>query len=465
MAEFATSLPEAQADSLPATAVGRADLLRQALYRFLLPLLDTQMDSRLVRTFHQAIETILVYRNRPHGLLLSELGGYLLSPDKAPAGTKRLSNLLRSSRFAASLIHDFLWQQARYYHKQLAQEGKSAYLLWDESVLEKPESKKAQGLCPVRSSKAKRLDRSRPGPPKPTTFVNGWHWLCLILVGPTGPPVLAAMRWFTTRGALAQDLRQVQAELLKRCRLTWGKAVVHLFDRGYASAAWIDVCLDENLRFIVRWPKRYHLLDKGEIEKPAWQVLRGQPSWGKCVVRDAVQNRSRTLGLLAALVSHPKQPDRALWLVCARPDDAKEPWLLLTTEPIRSLDEALSVVLAYARRWQIEMVFRFGKSELAMESPRLWTMERREKLLLLVSLGQAFFLSLLADAWEVIRLWLLRQFCHRTGKKNKEATAPLYRLRTAISRLFLAYPETDAPVISKRQEAWLRNYDKWANSG
>jgi hypothetical protein len=44
-------------------------------------------------------------------LLLSELGAYLLCPDQAPAGTKRLSNLLRSSRWCATLIADWLWQQ------------------------------------------------------------------------------------------------------------------------------------------------------------------------------------------------------------------------------------------------------------------------------------------------------------------------------------------------------------------
>lgn len=30
------------------------------------------------------------------------------------------------------------------------------------------------------------------------------------------------------------------------------------------------------------------------------------------------------------------------------------------------------MVFAYARRWQIEMAFRYTKSELALESPRLW---------------------------------------------------------------------------------------------
>src|SRR5437588_12759575 len=66
--------------------------LTAELGKFLLPLLielDRLLDKRLVRTFTHLIAVILTFRDRANGLLLSELGGYLLSPDHAPAGTKR----------------------------------------------------------------------------------------------------------------------------------------------------------------------------------------------------------------------------------------------------------------------------------------------------------------------------------------------------------------------------------------
>jgi hypothetical protein len=138
-----------------------------------------------------------------------------------------------------------------------------------------------------------------------------------------------------------------------------------------------------------------------------------------------------------------------LWLVCARQDKGHEPWYLLTGEPITSVEEAWKVVLAYARRWQIEMAFRLGKSELAMESPRLWSWERRVKLLLMVTLAYAFLLSLLEESATWLRLWLLRHFCHRTGKRNRDASAPLYRLRWAISRLWQAHPEPALPILEQ----------------
>src|SRR6266487_5070026 len=71
------------------------------LASFLFPLLvqlDAVLDKRLVRTFLATIQVIITFRDRANGLLLSELGGSLETPDKAPAGTKRRSRL-------AALLH------------------------------------------------------------------------------------------------------------------------------------------------------------------------------------------------------------------------------------------------------------------------------------------------------------------------------------------------------------------------
>jgi hypothetical protein len=44
------------------------------------------------------------------------------------------------------------------------------------------------------------------------------------------------------------------------------------------------------------------------------------------------------------------------------------------------------------------MTYRYSKTELALESPRLWCWERRLKLLFLATLADAFRLSLLKSA-------------------------------------------------------------------
>lgn len=92
-----------------------------------------------------------------------ELGGYLASPAPAPGGSKRLSRLLHASNWQAQQIEQYLWQQADSRLERLEQEEETALLLWDARVLEKPESIKGEGLCAVRSSKARRLKRIKPG--------------------------------------------------------------------------------------------------------------------------------------------------------------------------------------------------------------------------------------------------------------------------------------------------------------
>src|SRR6266496_2066195 len=97
------------ADQMQGSAFAAHRLYRQ-LVQFLAPLLQTldqRLDVRLVRTFLATLVAIIEWRNRPHGLLLSDLGAYLLTPAQAPAGTKRLSNLLHSPKWKAALLAPF----------------------------------------------------------------------------------------------------------------------------------------------------------------------------------------------------------------------------------------------------------------------------------------------------------------------------------------------------------------------
>ena len=420
--------------------------LSQQLLSFVWPLLltlDDQIDKRLVRTFFKTLQVIIQFRHRAQGLLLSELGGYILAPHQAPAGTKRLSNLLRSHKWNHMVIDRFLWRQARERVSTLATEEELALAVWDESVLEKPESIALEGLCAVRSTKARRLKRIKPGYYNPPggrpVFVPGMNWLTVIVMGLRGAPTLAAMRWWTNRGSLATDRRTVEQALLRRCWRAWSTQVLHVFDRGFAGGPWLTEMQRYRLRFLMRWPKNYKLLDAQGRNRKAWEISRGKRSVDHRLLWDCRQHCHRQTGILYLPVQHPACPS-SLWLVVSRPGPGRSPWYLLTNEPIHSHDDAWRLVLAYARRWQIEMAYRFTKSDLAMESPRLWRWDNRLKLLFMVTLVYAFLLSLLNPLLAPLRQWLLRFWCHRTGKRSRDASAPLYRLRAALSRLWSAHP-------------------------
>jgi hypothetical protein len=429
----------------PLTDQQAAPWLHQRLITFLGPLLhylDDQVDARLVRTFVATLTAILTFRHRAHGLLLSELGGYILSPDHAPAGTKRLSNLLRSRKWAATLIVQWLWTHATARVTALTTNGDNALVAWDESVLEKAETLAGDGLCAVRSSKAQRLKRIRPGffnPPGGRPIcVPGLQWIGLSVMGRAGPPTVAAMQWWTTRGGRTSDRRTEEQALLARCVAAWGRTVIHLWDRGFAGEPWMHVALTAAVRFVLRWPKGYKLRDAAGTERKAWQIATGKRSWGYRHVYDTRRREDRKVGVVALPIQH-VTIDHPLWLVVARPGGGREPWYLVTTEPVTTEAAAWQVVFAYARRWQIELTWRYGKSELAMESPRVWAWERRLRLLLMVTLAYAFLLSLMDEAYADLRQWLFQQWCHRTGKRSRTVVLPLYRLRTALSRLWLAF--------------------------
>lgn len=441
-----------ESEGLQASARIAQDLSSR-LTTFVQPLLvglDVLLDLRLVQTFLATLHVLLEFRHRNNGLLLSELGAYLASPDHAPAGTKRLSNLLHSSKWASALIEDFLWRDAGRRLVELEQAGEEGLLMWDESVVEKPESLALEGLCAVRSSKARRLKRIKPGyynpPGGPPIFVPGMNWLAVLLLGRQGPPLVAAMHWWTTRGIFAQSGRELEIRLLEKCALAWRRRLLHVFDRGFAGSPWIGACLQWELRLLMRWPKDYKLRDEQGNKRKAWQITRGKRSWTQRQVWDGRRKQWFQAGVLAVPVRHPDY-DQPLWLVVSRPGKGQPPWYLLTTEAIRTEEEAWNLVFAYARRWQIEMSFRFEKSELGCESPRVWQWETRLKLLLMVSLVYAFLLTLLEEQVKGLRVWLLCYWCHRTGKRCREISTPLYRLRWAISRLWLSY--VPSPLASR----------------
>lgn len=441
--------------SAPSTSA-LAHTFRERLEGFLAPFLtrlDEQLDSRLVRTLGATVQVLVQHRYRCSGLLLSELGAFLTSPDKAPAGTKRLSNLLRSTRWGAELIADYLWECAEKRLRDWICRERGPLALWDQSVWEKPESIALEGLGSVVSSKAKRLKRIRKGyynpPGGPPVIVPGLNWLGLLLIGVGEAPVLAAMRWWTNRGELQQQMRDVEVSLLEKCAAAWGRAVLHIFDRGYAGAPWLEALARTDTRFVIRWKKDFHLEDVLGNSAAAWRLVKGKKTKQSRMVPDARNGGSSRRGVLSIPVRHPAYPG-SLWLVVSRRGKGHEPWYLLTNELADTPAAMWKIVFAYARRWQIEMAWRFNKTELAMESPRMWRWENRLKLLLIVSLAYAFLLSLLDPLLKPLRDILLQRFCPRTGRRSRDSPAPLYRIRTALSWL-LSY--TQSPWFALRQNS------------
>lgn len=460
-------------------------------FGFLRPLmekLDRKLDVRVVRTLADAVVAIVRHRNRPLGLLLSELGAFILDPKHAPAGTKRIANLIHNDKWESRDIDDYLLREAGELVQQesgLVDEGRALCIL-DGSVLEKPESVQLEGLSPVRSGKARRIARSRPkmgkgyyrGKPGGPIVVPGFEWVSATVTGWAGrgerrPVALGAWHWYAkpkedSAGESPEVVRQKEIEaarsVLDRVTAAWGKdCLLHVWDRGFSGAPWLGDAMDKGLAFVVRWKKGNKLRpadapsvgDVGasayrqeEDGIAAWKLTRMKNWETRKLANPRNPNRPITVGFAAREVRLLHRDD-PLWLVVARlgkdtnrrKRGGSEPWRLLTNQPVRSPEEAWRIVQAYGARWAIEQELRFGKSELGIESVRVRKWEPRAKLLAVASIAYAFLVHLLADGTPDFIPAILR-WAHRTGRQARDAYRSLYRLRSALANLWNRHTPT-----------------------
>jgi hypothetical protein len=122
--------------------------------------LDAYLDRRVVGNLTATVAGIVQTRS---ALTTSEVGSALCGPEHAEAGTQRLQRAVHHRGWASEVIEEVLWDQAETRRKEMEERGETPLCIWDSSVLEKPESAKLEGLGAVRSSRVRRLARSRKG--------------------------------------------------------------------------------------------------------------------------------------------------------------------------------------------------------------------------------------------------------------------------------------------------------------
>jgi len=246
------------------------------------------------------------------------------------------------------------------------------------------------------------------------------------------------MRFWTTRGGQRSWKRDEETRLMRELASRFGRRLIHVFDRGFVGELWVRVCVVvTNVRFIMRWTGKVHLLDAKGNCRAAWKAVIGKrQGQEQRVFWNARGHRLMRLRVAWAPVWHPSHPTYPLFLVVVR--GYAQPWYLLTNEAISSEEDAWQIALAYLQRWQIEQVWRFEKSEFGFESVRIWAWEDRLKLLSMAMLAHAFLLRLM-DAGplrELVRQWLLHHGCPRAGWHCRLTFLPLSRLRAALCWLW-----------------------------
>jgi len=403
--------------------------------------LSKNIDERFVRTFYNLFIAILMFRNRPMGLLLSELGGFITGFTSAPAGTKRIGRLLGCKNWTHESIDKFFFNRGKQRIKKLTISSKRPLLLWDDSRIEKSESFFLGGLCSVFSSKAQRLTRIRPGffnPPGKRICTTGYKWTGIMLSSLGEVPSVFNMTWWTTRGKHKEFGTSIIYRMLSKIQEQIGSAGLHVFDRGYANANMLEWLIKFEQDFLIRWKSNHLFLnEKGELKK-IYNIARSYKGVASKQVKDKERKKIKTITIAWAPLTHPEFPDTQLYLIIIRDkNNNNSPIYLMTSIPIENKKTAWEMGFSYIHRWEIEQSFRCCKSELGMESPRLWFFDRTLKLLAMVSLVYDFLLRMLGD-WKAWTKQLFATWCHRTGNRYRMAAIPIYRLRSAISMALLA---------------------------
>lgn len=407
--------------------------------------LNKKIDARFVRTFYDLFIALTMFRNRPMGLLLTELGGYVNGFDSAPAGTKRISNLLRCKKWGHKMVDDFLFERGKERIKKLADSDKRPVFLWDDSRIEKSESSYLEGLCTVFSSKGQRLTRIRKGfykPPIGRICTTGFQWTAVTLTALGEVPSLFHMSWWTTKGKHKEDGSNIIYRTLKKITTEITSQIIpkalHVFDRGFANCTMLEWLKKFEQDFVIRWKSNHNFINEGGQLKKIHLIARSYKGVDFKLVKDKQRNKTKHISIAWAGVKHPEQADNQLYLIIIRDkNNYGSPMYLLTNLNIEDKQTAWEMFFTYMHRWGIEQTFRCCKSELSMESPRLWFFENMLKLLAIVSLVYDFLLRMLCN-WKIWTKIILRKWCHRTGKRYALANIPFYRLRAAISLILHA---------------------------
>ena len=298
----------------------------------LLVQLDAHLDCRLVRTLAQSVVALVAHRHRPAALLLSELGAYLAGPEHAPAGTKRLANLLHSPRWQAAEIGAYLREHGGAQVAAAAAqvpEGRALCIL-DGSVLEKArECAEPQGSPRSAQGPPRRGGCGGPAPSRgPATIrgrhgpadgdVPGWRWMAALvtawgLPSAAHPLTLGAWHWYakplapdcpvaTATAGVHQTDREAERPVLEDGDRRLGRRPAaprlgpRILRRGLAGRG-----ARADWHFVVRWKKGNHLrpAEAPSVEDAAasptgqerdgpaaWPLTAGLKGWGERHLRD-----------------------------------------------------------------------------------------------------------------------------------------------------------------------------------
>lgn len=311
-------------------------------------------------------------------------------------------------------------------------------IILDLSDLAKPFAKKMDYLATVRDGSTGQL-------------VNG-YWLVELYASVSRKnPVPILLEPFSHEQPLCRGQNPVIIEAVRHVfRLTNNLGVL-VVDRGGDARALLDDWLDQEIRFVVRLRGDRDLMrfyrglggptDTVEIRRNGqWVRVNARHlaettptphrSWRLVKWRGKPTLRFSQVGWVRV-----RLPGRTedLTMVVARTPGRDTPFMLLTSVPVATADDARSVLRHYARRWECEEGIRFLKSEVHLEQIRTFNWTAICRLVLLAVLVMLYL------TWLLERHPNLAERLIRLGEPlPDQPDFLLYRLLTGVTEAITA---------------------------
>src|SRR5690625_4229799 len=159
------------------------------------------------------------------------------------------------------------------------------------------------------------------------------------------------------------------------------KKATFIMDRGYDNVKIMKEVLGQNDNFVIRLKNYRYLLYQNKKLKVRDLALRRK---GKISFRTEIKGTVYDLKVSHIAVEIPSLKGQKLTMVIVY-GYGKDPMVLLTNKQVRKKDEVLSILKAYIVRWRIEEMFRVQKQEFNLEEMRVRTLNRMNRLFLLVA--------------------------------------------------------------------------------
>jgi Transposase Tn5 dimerisation domain len=237
-----------------------------------------------------------------------------------------------------------------------------------------------------------------------------------------------------------------------------GCRYIHVADRASDNLRFMHACLEEGHGFVLR---AKHDRRVEENTATLWEHLGNQPAAGSVMAKIGVQRdkagkvtrqgRAVNLSVRYATVrlerpwNHPTDVEpltvQAVYLKEEDPPQGIEPvdWMLLTSEPVASFEEACVIASYYQQRWVIEEWHRCLKEGCKLEQSQVQTIEALRRLSALLSV----------IAVRLLRLRDLAESQKQSDPQTLQASVP-WTWIVVVALLAQAQPET----FSAR-EFWL----------